>query len=73
MSSNILARISITNTFFSVMTNDEYKITSEPRKYFGPVDIQKMHVRLTDEYGRTINMNNSNFSFCLNFKLIYDL
>ncbi len=73
MSSNILARISITNSFFSVMTNDEYKITSEPRKYFGPVDIQKMHVRLTDEYGRTINMNNSNFSFCLNFKLIYDL
>ena len=73
MSSNILARISITNSFFSIMTNDEFKITSEPRKYFGPVDIQKIHVRLCDEYGRTINMNNSNFSFCLNFKLIYDL
>ena len=73
MSSNILARISINNSFFSIMTNDEFKITSEPRKYFGPVDIQKIHVRLCDEHGRTINMNNSNFSFCLNFKLIYDL
>lgn len=73
MSSNILARISVTGSFFSIMTNDEFKITSEPRKYFGPVDIQKIHVRLTDEYGRTINMNNSDFSFCLNFKLIYDL
>ena len=73
MSSNILARISVRGTYFSLLMNDEYSLISEPRKYFGPVDIQKLHIRLTDENGRIINMNNSDFSFCLNLRLLYDI
>lgn len=73
MDSNILARISVKGSYFSLMMNDEYSVTSEPRKYFGPVDIQKIRIRLTDEFGRTIELNNSDFSFCLNFRLLYDL
>ena len=73
MSSNILARISVRGTYFSLLMNDEYSLISEPRKYFGPVDIQKIRIRLTDEFGRTIELNNSDFSFCLNFRLLYDL
>ncbi len=73
MTGNILARISIHGSYFSIMKNDEFNITSEPRKYFGPVDIQKLHIRLCDEFGRTIDLNHSDFSFCLNFRLIYDL
>ena len=73
MDSNILARISVKGSYFSLMMNDEYSVTSEPRKYFGPVDIQKIRIRLTDEFGRTIELNNSDYSFCLNFRLLYDL
>lgn len=72
--SNILARISNTGkTNENMIINKEYAIVSEPRKYFGPVDIQKLHVRLFDDYGRTINMNFCDYSFCLNFELVYDL
>lgn len=73
MSSNILARISVRGTYFSLLMNDEYSLISEPRKYFGPVDIQKLKIRLTDENGRIIDMNNSDFSFCLNLRLLYDI
>lgn len=73
MSSNILARISVRGTYFSLLMNDEYSLISEPRKYFGPVDIQKLQIRLTDENGRIIDMNNSDFSFCLNLRLLYDI
>jgi hypothetical protein len=73
MNPNILARISLKGSYFSLIMENDYNIISEPRKYFGPVDIQKLHIRLLDEQGRVVPMNNSNFSFCLNFKILYDL
>jgi len=70
---NILARISLKGNYFSIMKENDFNIISEPRRYFGPVDIQKMRIRVYDEHGRILNMNNSNFSFCLNMKIVYDL
>ena len=73
MSPNILARISIKGSYFSLIMENDFNIITEPRRYFGPVDIQRLRIRLLDERGRTLPMNNSNFSFCLDFKMIYDL
>jgi len=70
---NILARISMKGTYFSLVMENDLNVVSEPRKYFGPVDIQRLRIRLFDEHGRIVDMNNANFSFCLNFKLMYDL
>jgi len=73
MSKDILARISLSGTSFSVLMENNMNIVTEPRMYFGPVDIQKIRIRLYDEYGNILQMNNSNYSFCLNLKLMYDL
>jgi len=73
MNPNILARISLKGSYFSLIMENDYNIISEPRSYFGPVDIQKLRIRLFDEHGRILPMNNSNYSFCLNFKMVYDL
>jgi hypothetical protein len=73
MSPNILARISIKGSYFSLMMETDLSITTEPRKYFGPVDIQKLHIRVYDDHGRILDTNNSNFSCCILFKMLYDL
>jgi hypothetical protein len=71
---NILARISGSGKGYeNTIINHEYTIISEPRKYFGPVDIQRLQIRLFDDYGRILNMNYSDYSFCLNIKILYDL
>jgi hypothetical protein len=70
---NILARISIKGTYFSLVIENDFNIVTEPRQYFGPVDIQRLRIRLLDDYGRVLDMNNANYSFCLNFKVMYDL
>jgi hypothetical protein len=70
---NILARISVKGSYFSLMMETDLNLTTEPRKYFGPVDIQKMHVKVYDDHGRILDMNNSNFSCCILFKMLYDL
>jgi hypothetical protein len=73
MSPNILARISIKGSYFSLIMDNDFTIVTEPRRYFGPVDIQRLRIRLFDERGRILPMNNSNFSFCLDLKMLYDL
>jgi hypothetical protein len=70
---NIFARISMKGAYFTLIMENDFTIVSEPRKYFGPVDIQKLRIRVYDDHGRILNMNNSNYSFCLDFKLLYDL
>ena len=73
LSPNILARISLKGSYFTMIMENDYNVVTEPRKYFGPVDIQKLRIQLLDDHGRVLPMNNSNYSFCLNFKLLYDL
>ena len=73
MNPNILARITIKGSYFSLIMENDYNIVTEPRTYFGPVDIQRLRIRLFDDRGRLLNMNNMNYSFCLNLKMLYDL
>ena len=72
LSKNILARISIKGTVFSILSDDSKHITSTVREYFGPVNIEKLRIQLLDEYGRILEMNNMDFSMALNIKSVYD-
>jgi hypothetical protein len=73
MSPDVIARISLKGSYFSLLMENDLNVVTEPRVYFGPVDIQKIRVRLYDDKGNILQMNNSNFSFCLVFKMLYDL
>ena len=50
--------------------SDEVKIRT--REYFGPVNIQKLHIQILDEYGRVVDLNNMDWSFILNLEILYD-
>ena len=73
LNKNILARISLQGSVFSYLSKDNFNLITTPRQYFGPVDIQKLQIQLLDEYGRILNLNNMDYSFCLTFQTIYDL
>jgi hypothetical protein len=74
LNKNILARISLQNTsYFDVSSQNNLSLVTTVRQYFGPVDIQKLGIQLLDEYGRVVDLNNMDFSFCLTLQSIYDL
>ena len=74
LNKNILARISLQpGNFNTTSSQNNLSIISYPRQYFGPVNIQKINVQLLDEYGRVLNLNNMDFSFCLSFQNVYDI
>jgi hypothetical protein len=71
---NVLARLSILSSFFSTdMQNNVSNIVSQPREYFGPVMLQRLHIQLLDEYGNVIDTNNMDFSFTLSLNMVYDM
>jgi hypothetical protein len=73
LNKNILARISLQGGIFNYLSQNNSNLITTPRQYFGPVDIQKLQVQLLDEYGRILNLNNMDYSFCLTFQTVYDL
>ena len=73
LNKNILARISLQSPAFNNYSQNNFNLITNPRQYFGPVDLQKMQIQLLDEYGRIINLNNMDYSFCLTMQMVYDL
>ena len=73
LNKNILARITLQGSVFNVIAQNNLLLVTTSRQYFGPVDIQKMQIQLLDEYGRILDLNNMDYSFCLSFQTIYDL
>ena len=43
------------------------------RKYFGPVNISKMNIKLLNDHGDVIDLNGNNWSFSLVFEYLYNL
>ena len=70
---NILARISLQSPYYTILEQNNSALITTPREYFGPVNIQTLTIQLLDEYGRVVDLNNMDFSFCLTLTTIYDL
>lgn len=78
LQNNIITRINLAEL---IADSGVYQSTSDPglstqlnrmREYFGPVDIQRLHISLYDEYGRIIDLNNMDWSITLAFELLYN-
>ena len=78
MQDNIITRINLAElqADFGV-----YQTSSDPglstqlnrtREYFGPVDIQRLHISIYDEFGRIIDLNNMDWSITLAFEILYN-
>jgi hypothetical protein len=73
LSDNIIARISQKGQLFSIQSQNDFSVYSEPRYYYGPVNINKLQIKLIDEYGRLVDLNNKDFSFTLRLTTIYSV
>ena len=73
LNNNILARISLQANTFSCLIENNLNIITSPRQYFGPVNINNLNIQLLDEYGRILDLNNTDYSFCLTLQSSYDI
>jgi hypothetical protein len=55
----------------TICRNDTNEVLRK-REYFGPVDIERMRIRLLDEYGRVVDLNGTDYSLTLELEVLYD-
>ncbi len=70
ISKNILARIVVDHknySFGDVLVASEFNgyLLSDTRNYTGKIDLQKLNIQLLNETGIPMDLNSSDFSFCL--------
>ena len=65
------------NNILCKMTNskeDGIKTILYPKRiYFGPTNINKLHIKIYDEYGRILDVNNGDLSIEIECEILYDL
>jgi len=71
LNKNILARLSFREDKFQIIYDSSRDHDLQTREYFGPVNVDRLHVQLIDEYGKNIDLNNMDFSFALQFRIMY--
>lgn len=68
-SQQILARIAInyqTNPFGTVLSAEQYNYAlSDTRRYANEVNLQRLNIRLVDEFGNIMDLNGTDISICL--------
>ena len=75
---NIISKINLSSSmddvccFKTIAKLNCYEPYNQIREYFGPVDIKNLEIKLLDEYGRIINLNNMDWSLTLVFETLYD-
>jgi hypothetical protein len=73
LNKNILARVTMNSPNFTIFSENNFNVVTYPRMYYGPVNIKNVAIQLVDEYGRVVDLNNMDFSFCLSFQTAYDI
>ncbi|MDA9216516.1 hypothetical protein N9O88_01685, partial [bacterium] len=71
--SNILARISMPYAKNEIGYDDTSDYIPKSREFFGPVSIEKLHIKLVDDLGRIVDLNNNDISLLLDFEYLYNL
>ena len=71
LSSDTIARISLKGAAFNIQAQNDFSVYTEPRIYFGPVNITTFKISVVDEFQRFINLNGSDISFTLRLTVVY--
>jgi|LauGreDrversion4_2_1035121.scaffolds.fasta_scaffold00430_23 hypothetical protein len=68
---NILGRISITESFTTIMVNTASDKIFKQRDYLGPVNLNKFRIKILDKYGNLLDLNNNDISLSLEVTSLY--
>ena len=71
LGNNIIARIPITAPALNTNYTSPSDLIFKQRDYFGPVKIEKLHLRLVDRFGETLDVQNNDYSVAIELTTTY--
>ena len=71
LGNNVIGRISVVSGMNTIITNTQNDFIFKKRDYFGPVKIERIHIKLLNKLGEPIELNGNDFSFMIEFEQLY--
>tara|TARA_B100000900_G_scaffold262901_1_gene224155 strand:+ start:2746 stop:3843 length:1098 start_codon:yes stop_codon:yes gene_type:complete len=71
LGNNVIGRISVVSGMNTIITNTQSDFIFKKRDYFGPVKIERIHIKLLNKLGEPIELNGNDFSFMIEFEQLY--
>lgn len=72
MDKNIIAKIPMVNGKLSLTVDDNTCRFTKTRKYNGPVNLRNLFIKIIDQFGQIIDLNNMDYSFSLELEILYE-
>jgi hypothetical protein len=73
LDNNILGVIPLTSKPFQLTFDNNSNYIYKKREYFGPVDISKISIKLLNQLGDVVNLNDMDFTFSIQVTSLYDI
>jgi hypothetical protein len=71
LGNTILTRIVLLSGANTIVWNNAGDLIFKKREYFGPVKLEKLHIRIVDRYGDVIDLRGNDYSIVLEIKQLY--
>lgn len=71
LGNTIMAKIPITTNSNTVLFSDGADLLFKSRKYFGPVKLERLRIRLLNKFGVPLDMNNNDYSIAFEINETY--
>ena len=59
------------NGKLSLIVTEDNPLT-KIRRYTGPINISKLHIKILDKFGNIIDLNNMDYSITLELEILYE-
>ena len=71
LNEEVIAKIPMINGKLSLITSEDNPLT-KIRRYTGPVNISKLHIKILDKCGNIIDLNKMDYSITLELEILYE-
>lgn len=72
LNEDVIAKIPMINGKLSLIINDNNNSLAKIRRYNGPINLNRLHIKILDHFGSIIDLNNMDFSMTLELEILYE-
>ena len=72
LNEDVIAKIPMVNGKLSLVVVDDSSPLTKIRRFTGPVNISKLHIKILDKFGTIIDLNKMDYSLTLELEILYE-
>ena len=72
LNEDVIAKIPMIDGKLSLIINDNNNSLAKIRRYNGPINLNRLHIKILDRFGSIVDLNNMDFSMTLELEILYE-